>query len=353
MKQLAAKMLPCMDLWGRLEMQVRTDTSQLLLQLQAREKALDNNQKMGASQKIVDLTSSSSVKEPQGSVFDADPLFTPTFESVARYTTEDVYERRDVIKTQDVFETRAVYEEQEVLETKVVGTQDLSEFASVDEAGIERRARFSITVGDGSTAVVKFNSARKITVKVDGVVEEFRFGAKDGSFRFGLQEALNSIEGISASYTDQGKLSIEAADGNTLSIFDVRNSPLQQLGLAEGVIDASVVGYQQVQVGTEQVKVGDEEIVTGSETVKVGNKQVLDGYDRELTGLERVDSASAIIENLLMSDQNHLEDLFGAIQANVDSESVQSLTDSLPDDAENNKDAPEAEPATNNWAAQK
>ena len=314
---------------GMIKMQVSANTTQLLLQSQAKNRAYDIGQKNSAAPEIVDLTSSLSTLKPKHSFFGADPNYKPVFESVARYKSADVYERKDVLGKQDVFETRAIYEEQEILETKVVGTDDLSDLASLEEAGIGRGARFSISVSDGPTAEIKFVSARKISVTVDGNVENFTFKARNGSFRDGLQDALNSIDGVSAGYTDDGKLSIEASGANSLSIADIKKSPLKKLGLSEGVTNAAVVGYQQVQTGTEQVKAGDKVVVTGSETIKVGTQQVLDGYDRKIVGLERLDYFSADDENFSSSDQDYLKMLFSVIETERNSEELSAPPEEL------------------------
>ena len=98
---------------------------------------------------------------------------------------------------------------------------------------------------------IKFVNATTISVKVNGSVEEFTFGSNDGSFRTGLLDALNSLGGITASYTTDGRLSLEASDGATLTIADIRKAPLAKLGLTEGTTNAEVIGYRQVQIGTE------------------------------------------------------------------------------------------------------
>ena len=158
-------------------------------------------------------------------------------------------------------------------------------------------------------------------VTVDGVVENFTFKARKGSFRDGLQNALNSIDGITADYNGDGRLTLEASDARSLSIADIKKSPLRRLGLTEGTTEASVIGYRQVQTGTEQVKIGEEDIVVASESVKVGTKQALDGYDHRIIGLEQTGSVNELDLGLMPSDTDYLEQLFSSIQTDLDRQS--------------------------------
>ena len=309
-------------------MQIESIASQLLNQSRVRsaEVGASENKKSNAGQ-IVALVNQRASSTVEQSYFGRNPSFSPSFEFVARSSTEDVFAQKDVIENRDVFETRPVYEDQEILETKIQGSRDLSGFASLSEAGIRRGARFSMTVGDGPLAKVKFVDARKISVKVDGSVQKFTFRSNDGSFRAGLLDALNSIDGLAASYTKDGRLSLETSDGASLTLANMGKSPLARLGLREGTIDPEVIGYQQVQVGTERVKVGERTVVVGTETVKVGTKQVADGYDRELTGFARsdlfnVESLTAkLADDSFTSPSKYAELLFGVVPAEANANS--------------------------------
>ncbi len=308
-------------------MKIQSVAPQLLLQSSARNVGLGTDQTRDTANQLVTLLNQRASSKVEQSYFGRNPAFSPSFEFVARYNTEDVFAQKDVIENQDIFETRPVYEEQAILETRVEGSRDLSGFDSLSEAGIRRGARFSVTVGDGPTAKVKFVDARTISVKVNGSVQEFTFASDNGSFRAGLLDALNSISGLTASYTEDGRLSLEAAEGASLTLADIRKSPLAKLGLTEGTTSAEVIGYQQVQIGTEQVKVGERPVVVGTETVQIGTKQVVDGYDRKLTGLERsdlvnVESLTAkLADDSVMSPSKYAELLFGITSTESDSDS--------------------------------
>jgi len=311
------------------KMQIESIASQLLHQLRTHrtESGTDQINKGNASPilALVNQSVSSNVKQ---SYFGQNPAFRPSFAYVARYKTEDVVAQKDVIENQDVFETRYIFEERAILETKVESSRDLSGIDSLSEAGIRKGARFSVTIGDGPKAKIKFEDARTISVKVNGSVEEFTFGSNDGSFRTGLLDALNSLGGVTASYTTDGRLNLVASDGASLKMANIRKAPLDKLGLTEGTTNAEVIGYQQVQIGTEQVKVGEQPVVVGTETVKVGTKQVVEGYDRKLTGLERshlfdVKSLTANLEDAdsVTSPTRYVQMLFSIIPTDSHSDS--------------------------------
>ncbi len=288
------------------------------------ELGASQNEKRSASQ-LVDLVNQRGTAKAEQSYFGRNPSFEPSFEFVARYSTADVYEQTDVIEKRDVFETRPIYEDQAILETKVEGSKDLSVLDSLDEAGIAKGARFSVTVGDDPKAKFKFDDASTISVKVDGSVEEFSFGADDGSFRTGLLDALNSIDGLSASHTEGSRLSLETDDGASLTLTDIRKSPLANLGLPDGTTNGEVTGYEHVQVGTEQVKVGEKTVVVGKEILNSGTKQVLDGYKTVVTGLERSDlfDTESLVSKIadddsITSPKKYAETLFGVVKAAED-----------------------------------
>jgi len=311
------------------KMQIESIASQLLQQSRAHRTEFGAGQNSrGVTSPIVTLVTQRASSNVEQSNFGRNPAFRPSFELVARYKTEDVLAQKDVIETQEIYEMRPVFEEQAILETRIEGSRDLSGFNSLSEAGIKTGARFSVTVDDGPRAKIKFVNATTISVKVNGSVEEFTFGSNDGSFRTGLLDALNSLGGITASYTTDGRLSLEASDGATLTIADIRKAPLAKLGLTEGTTNAEVIGYQQVQIGTEQVKLGEQPVVVGTQTVKVGTRQVLEGYDRKLTGLEpsNLFDAESLTANLaddgsVMSPSRYAQMLFSIIPTESQSQS--------------------------------
>jgi hypothetical protein len=282
--------------------------------------------------------------------------YLPVYETKARMVEEAVYETSDVVQTEGVFEertitetrdiveTRPVYEERELLETKVEGTKRLTDFDSLSEADIETGSAFKVTVGDGPTATIKFASSSTISVTVGGATETFSFNSGDGSFRKGLLDALNSVEGLSASLSARGRLVLVTSDAQSLTIDDVARrrgeewfgSPLRKLGLEKGTTTAKVVGYETVQTGTQDVvvgsedvvravlvKVGEKSVVTGSATVMTGTVSRLDGYDRTLVGLVEPETYGAGVLGLLAEESSSLpadyvELLFGVVRNEQD-----------------------------------
>lgn len=217
------------------------------------------------------------------------------FEERDVFETRNVYETRDVYETRNIYETRPVYEQQPIYETNVTGTRDLSGYSSVVAAGIDVGADLAVKVGNDSTATVKFTSASQISVTVDGTTTNFTFALTGGDWRNGLLSALSSISGLTADYTSDGKLHLKTSAAQSLTISDLANgpldfsgSPLGQLGLTAGTTQASVVGYNQVQVGTEQVVVGTEQVLVGTEQVLTGTEQVKIGTEQSLVGTENV-----------------------------------------------------------------
>ncbi|KAG1702877.1 putative HTH-type DNA-binding domain-containing acetyltransferase YbfA [Nymphon striatum] len=128
--------------------------------------------------------------------------------------------------------------------------------SSLDEAGINRRAKVFVKIGDGPRAQIKFDNSNRISVKINSVSERFRFEADDWFVS-------------------------NSAYANALTLSRPRKlerSALAALGLQTGTIDPELVG-------TKQVKVGEEKVLVGTETVKVGTEQVFDGLDRHIVGL--------------------------------------------------------------------
>ena len=125
-------------------------------------------------------------------------------------------------------------------------------------------------MGDGAAVTVKFVSTKKISVTANGTSQEFSFSDKNGDFRNGLVNALNSISGLSANFDGNGRLQLKTANAQSLTIADTPNglidlskSPLAELGLTEGTTNARIIDYEQVEVGTEEVLVGTEEVLVG------------------------------------------------------------------------------------------
>ena len=269
-------------------MQVQSISTPLLFQ------AIASRTNLTAIGGVINATQQFNKASFKPSDFGSNANFNPVFEFTARYVSRDIVEQRDIVETQDVYETRAVHEDQAIYATKVDGNRDMNEFSTLAETGIQRRAKFSVKIGDGPKAVVKFIDAGKIKVTISGTTETFLFDPENGGVRDGLQRALNSVDGLEASYTTDGFLRLEVSEDAavapadaTIELLNRSKSPLVHLGLAQGTTSAEVIGYEQVQVGTEQVKVGEQSTVVGTEEVKVGTEEVIDGYDRVLVGLER------------------------------------------------------------------
>jgi hypothetical protein len=205
--------------------------------------------------------------------------------------SEAVYEDRAVTETRAVYADRAVYEDRDIRTTVVEGDRSISGARSLAQAGIDVGADLSVRVGDGATATIEFESKSRITVKVGSKTARFDFDAKPGAFTDAVVAAFNSIEGLSASLTPEGRLKLETRDAQTLRIADVANgwfdwsgSPLDALGLDAGTTRSQVVGSERVQVGTERVQVGTETIITGSTRVQIGERQVVVGQETVVTG---------------------------------------------------------------------
>lgn len=315
--------------------------------------------------------------------------FNPVYRSSARYAERESFEERDVIESRDileqqeirqtrdvigtrdvveeraiyearaVYETRDVYEDRAVMQARVTGTRSLAPYDKVGQAGFQDGSQFTVTVGNGATAVITMVNPKQITLTVNGSTQTFNFDNDGGEYRAGLTDALNSITGLSAAFNSQGKLELATTDGQTLTLAKVGSStPLTQLGLVAGTTAAELTGYrrvktgtEQVQVGTEQVvigteqvvvgseqyvagtelvtiglrqvKIGEELVVTGKQVVKLGTSMVLAGHDRELIGLERAEKlgtgvlggGAGIREGTLPS--GYVELLFGVLSSDI------------------------------------
>ncbi len=68
--------------------------------------------------------------------------------------------------------------------------------------------------------MIKFTSSTRISVTTNGSTTQFNFSANDGSFKTGLIQALNSVNGLSASLGSDGKLKLSTANAQSLSIAD-------------------------------------------------------------------------------------------------------------------------------------
>lgn len=272
--------------------------------------------------------------------------YTPVYETKARLVEEAVFETREAIRTEDVFEerpitetrdvteTRPVFEERAVLETSVTGERRLTRYDSLFEAGVQTGTAFAVTVGDGATATVRFESSSRISLTVEGMVKEFTFSARDGSFRQGLVDALNSIDGLRASYAANGRLVLETNGGLSLALSDTAERALDRLGFQAGVTTGAVVGYETVQTGTEEVVVGSEVVTVGVELVKIGEQDVVgsetvmtgtvsrvDGDEQKLVGLEKPDDyGTGVLGQMADSGfgplpENYVELLFGGLES--------------------------------------
>lgn len=215
----------------------------------------------------------------------------PVYEDRAVTEMQDVYEQRDVTETRNVYETRAVYEDRAIEATRVTGTRQLSTFTSPSQANIDIGADFSVKVGNGALAVVKFELGSRIAVTAGGTTQRYSYTSAAGSFSGALVSALDGVADLSASLTADGKLFLETSNAQSLTITDVANglldfsrSPLASLGLTAGTTNASVVGHEQVQTGTEQVLVGTETVSFGTEQVLVGQQTVVTGHEQVQVG---------------------------------------------------------------------
>lgn len=202
--------------------------------------------------------------------------------------------------TQDVYETQPVYEQQDILDTTVTGTQTLTGYSNIYSAGIIDGNDFSVQVGSGSAATIEFKSATKVRITIDGNLTDFNFTFGTGGWRTALVDALNTVANLSASITAGGKLQMQTANAESLTIADVAGggSPLAELGLSAGTTNASVVGTQQVQVGTEDVLVGTEQVEGGTIQISQGTQSIVVGYDKISTSAPDPTSTATVRDSL-------------------------------------------------------
>jgi hypothetical protein len=191
---------------------------------------------------------------------------------------------RAIYGTQDIYETHPVYEEEEIRATIVNGTRDLSSFNSLGAAGITGAGHyFTVRVGSGSVATIEFEDSKHIEVTIDGSTQSFAFDDKNGEWRAGLVNALNSVANLSAEITADGTLRLETANAESLTINGASNpnkDPLAAVGLVTGTTGSTVVGTEQVQVGTEEVKIGTEQVRVGTIQFSLASRPITVGYDR-------------------------------------------------------------------------
>ncbi|WDR05157.1 hypothetical protein PSQ90_12770 [Devosia rhodophyticola] len=225
------------------------------------------------------------------------------FEERDVFEDRPIFETRNVYETRDVFEDRPIYETRDIYETIVDGSRDISSFSNRSASGVDIGADFSVKVGDGSLAVVKFSTNNRIAVTKDGTTTNFNFSTGTGEFGKALVLALDSIEGLDASLSGDGKLGLQTVDAQSLTLASVANGfldfsgdPFADLGLQAGTTEASVTGTEQVQIGTEQVKIGTEDVLVGTEEVQVGTEQVKIGTEQVKTGAEQVKTGEETVQ---------------------------------------------------------
>ena len=91
-----------------------------------------------------------------------------------------------------------------------------------NSSGIANGDAFSVQVGDATATTITFGSG---TGEVNTAEE--------------LLAALNAIDDISATVTDDGYLKVEATNGEDLTLTEVTNTPLDQLGLTATTTEAA------------------------------------------------------------------------------------------------------------------
>ena len=178
--------------------------------------------------------------------------------------------------------------------TQVSGTRDLSPYAKSTDAGVSNGSNFWVQVGDGSVTTIKFKDTKHIEVTTNGVTQSIAFDDANGEWRTGLLNALNSVANLSAEFGADGKLSLQTANAEWLTISgpsDPSKNPLASLGLSAGTTESTVTGYatEEVVVGQEQYVVGQEEYVAGQEQVLVGQEEFFAGFQEVLVGFEKVE----------------------------------------------------------------
>lgn len=207
----------------------------------------------------------------------------------------DITELRDILETRDIYETRNVYETRDIRATEVKGGRDLRPYNTLAQAGIDVGADFSIKVGNGSTAVFRFDQSQRLSVTQNGATQRFNFTSAVGSMRAAVVSALSSVNGLNASIDANGRLALSTDNAQSVTISDVANglldfsgSPLNNLGLVAGTTHSTVVGQEQVLTGTEQVIVGSQQVAVGQESVVVGQETIVIGTEQVAVGTEQI-----------------------------------------------------------------
>ncbi len=123
----------------------------------------------------------------------------------------------------------------------VIKSDDSTSFTLTDTDG----ALAKLGVTDAATVVqgdVGVQSGDAFTVQVGGAAAEtitFGSGANQVDTSQELVNALNEIDNIRASISDDGGLEIKATNGEDLTLANSNNSPLSELGLSATTIEAS------------------------------------------------------------------------------------------------------------------
>lgn len=211
------------------------------------------------------------------------------------YKTKDVMGTRPTYETRDVFEDQPVYETRDIMGTRVSGNIATAGFGDLGEGDIAVGAGFSVQVGSGQPVTVRFGANNDISVTQGASVTAFNYDGSAGSMSMALLDALGSIDGLDASFDEQGQLQLETQDAQALVIADADTdaqdgaaSPLAALGLTAGITEASVIGTEQVQTGTSQIKTGQEQVQTGTEAYVASIKKVAVGIKNVVTGTQKV-----------------------------------------------------------------
>jgi hypothetical protein len=199
----------------------------------------------------------------------------------------DIVEEQEIYETRDIVETRPIFEERAIMEARVEATKSLSGMSRPSDAGILSGASMTVEVEGSGTASITFGTNR-VTVDQDGVTTEFRFQPNNGSFKSALVEALDSLDGLQASYTEDERLALATSDGRSLSLGDGLVGLLSPLGLQAGTTQASEVGTEQVEIGSQDVVVGTEQVLVGTQQVVIGSEQYVAGHEMVVIGTEQV-----------------------------------------------------------------
>ena len=98
----------------------------------------------------------------------------------------------------------------------------VGEAVASNSANIENGDTFTVQVGDGTATTITFGTG---TGEVNSASE--------------LIAALDAITNVEASVTDDGYLSIEATNGEDLVLAEGTNTPLSDLGITAGTVEAT------------------------------------------------------------------------------------------------------------------